>query len=704
MTPPELLTLRLSEVLAADPFILDIMPTELAASVGIPKNSSHGDYAFACFPLAKALRKSPAQIAIELAPVLERGLQPSDPFQSVEAIGPYINLRLDVGKQAEYLIQQIIEGDFLAPRRDGSVKVMIEYSQPNTHKSFHVGHIRNVALGHSLVNQFKWHGYNVVAANYIGDEGTHIAKCLWYLERHFKGQIPEVNRGEFLGAQYAKAVELLSLEALTKWPIRRMYAGRVRKVRPHPLEGSWLVVDLDVGDVGEVTVVTAGCTAVGDLVAYAADGAIINDRAVEEVDKKGIMSRGMLCSASEVGQGQSSDIYQLPSDIPVGYSLVEWFRIEAANEPGVTVEELLARRETEVRQVLQRLEAQEPDVHTLWKKTREWSLDSFTEVYEWLGAPFDHVFYESEVSESSKQIVLDAYEKGALEKSQGAIGARLEGLPFFLLLKSDGTGLYSTKDIALAQRKFDEFDIDKSIYVVDQSQSLHFQQVFATLKHLGYERASDSFHLAYGMVVLPSGKMSSRKGTVVLFSDLRKQVIKTIREQYLERFRGNWTDEEIDDTARKVAVATIYYGMLNQSTHKDIVFDLGEWSAPTGRTGPYMLYAVARVRSILRKAVDFRNEEPDYHLLGHETERELLLQMHQFPKITSQALTDYRPQTLCTYAYELARTLNRHNKHCPILKAESSGLREARLQLIDAATRVLDQTLSLLAIESVERM
>ena len=703
MSPRDLLARRLSQVLASEPFSLDMPAADLARSVGVAKDPTHGDYAFACFPLAKALRKSPVQIASDLAPALRDALEDSDPFRSIEATQAYINVRIDAGKHAQRLVGEILAGDRLAPRPVTDTQVMIEYSQPNTHKGFHVGHIRNVALGHSLVNQFRFHGYDVVAANYIGDEGTHIAKCLWYLRNHFEGETPDTNRGEFLGQQYAAAVELLDLSVLTRVPHPNVFSARVVRSEPHPTNDKWQVVDVDTGD-AHPTVVTAGRGFnVGDVVPYAAVGSVMNDRPVGVVDKQGVQSTGMICSSAEIGLGDGRDIHVLDPTTPLGVPLTEWFRIDGQRDAEVSVEALVASRNAEVRAVLQQLEAHEPEMHALWKETRQWSLDAFAEVYAWLGAPFDHDFFESEVSATSKQIILEAYEKGLLEKSQGAIGARLDKLPFFLLLKSDGTGLYSTKDIALAQRKFDQFHIDRSIYVVDQSQSLHFQQVFATLELLGYDKARDCYHLAYGMVVLPDGKMSSRKGNVILFSRLRESVLQAIHAKYMDKFRGDWPDEEIEDTAKKVAIATVYYGMLNQGTLKDIVFDLEAWTEPTGQTGPYMLYAVARVRSILRKAGAERGA-PDWNALGHETESELLLLMERFDEVALQALQDYRPQALCIYAYDLARAMNRHNKHCPVLKAETPGLREARLQLIDAAAQVLDRTLHLLGIDTVERM
>ena len=283
---------------------------------------------------------------------------------------------------------------------------------------------------------------------------------------------------------------------------------------------------------------------------------------------------------------------------PVGVALMEHFRFDDVLPEGVGVREEFERRNREVGEVLQALESKTGEMYDLWQQTKEWSMDEFHEIYKWLEARFDHYFFESEVGEAGKQIVLEYLEKGVLVRSEGAVGADLEayGLPFCLLLKSDGTGLYSTKDIALAQVKFEDFGIDKSVYVVDHSQSLHFQQVFRVLQMMGYQKAELCFHLAYGLVKRPDGKMSSRKGNIILFSELRRQLRQRILDKYLQQFVGQWSDEEIEEAARWVSVATIRYGMLNTDNLNEITFDLEDWVKNTGNTGSYLMYAFARTR------------------------------------------------------------------------------------------------------------
>ncbi|MEM7263862.1 MAG: arginine--tRNA ligase, partial [Planctomycetota bacterium] len=294
--------------------------------------------------------------------------------------------------------------------------------------------------------------------------------------------------------------------------------------------------------------------------------------------------------------------------------------------------------------------------------------------------------------------------------SEGAVGARLEehGLPFFLLLRSNGTGLYSTKDIALAQRKFEEFKIDRSVYVVDVRQSLHFQQVFKTLELMGYEKAKDCFHLAYGFVLLPEGEMSSRTGNVILFSELRRRLVEKIRQDFLDD--KDWPEEEKADAARAIALASIKYGMLNQDNVKNIVFDLDAWTNATGNTGPYLLYAYTRTRSIRQKLADQgllegrEDHPPDWSLLSHEREKEVLRQLDEFPELAARAAREYQPKLVCIYLYDLCKNFSRMYQHCPVNQADTPELRFARLELFEATGVVIRDGLELLGIRTIERM
>ena len=200
-------------------------------------------------------------------------------------------------------------------------------------------------------------------------------------------------------------------------------------------------------------------------------------------------------------------------------------------------------------------------------------------VYEWADVKFDSWYWESDVDASSVKLINEYYEKGLFVKDDGAIGIDLkaEKLGFCLLLKSDGTGLYATKDLELARRKFIDHKVEKSIYIVDNRQSLHFKQVFKTLEKMGFDNAKNCYHLQYEMVELSDGAMSSRKGNIVALQELIDQMVNTIKNHHLEKYKNDWSDAEIDSVANIVASGAIKYGMTRVDSNKKIIFDMDEW-------------------------------------------------------------------------------------------------------------------------------
>lgn len=684
---------------------VELSSEDVLRKIETPKDTSKGDLAFPCFILAKSLKKAPPMIAAELLPKIETAIEGISSLEKVVAVGPYLNFFVAKAHLAQIIVD-INQQDFLNAEKDCGQKVMIEYSQPNTHKAFHVGHMRNVALGDSLSKLYAYAGFNVTAVNYIGDEGTHIAKCLWAYKNSPDEKVPETRKGEFLGKLYAKADELLDLSLLTEYPYPNFLSAKVSAIQEHSEEKKWKVVTLELGESQAQVVCGGSGYEVGDTVVYAPPGSKLGGRLVQDKDMKGVMSAGCICSENELNiTDDQNQIFRLPEGVALGVEVTELGKKDSVGSE-INVSELWKQRHSEVSEVLKQLEDKTSDIQSLWTETKNWSMEDFKEIYSWVGAHFDHYFYESEVGEDGKEAVMKAYEEGKLIKSEGAIGADLEKekLGFFMLLKSDGTGLYSTKDISLAKKKFDDYKIDRSIYVVGFEQSLHFKQVFKTLELLGYEKAKDCFHLSYGLVMLPSGKMSSRKGNVITFSQLQDQLVTHITENYLQKHEGDWEAQEIETAARKIAVATIRYGMLNQDNTKTIIFDLDAWTAITGNTGPYLLYAYARTQSVLRKGQDVNRSKLDLSLLTTEDEKVLLTDLSQFKTVVTRCVEQNKPQTMCIYLYQLCKNFSRFFENCPVLKAESEALQATRLELTQATGAVLKQGLALLGIETLDRM
>jgi arginyl-tRNA synthetase len=684
-----------------------------------PKDSSHGDLAFPCFQLARVLKKSPPAIAADLATKLSALIATENEIQRVVAIGPYINFVLNKASLAASLIPSIVSGDFLKARPAKAERVMIEYGNVNTHKSFHVGHIRNAALGDTLARLFEWNGFSTVRANYLGDEGTHVAKCIWYLKSHPERKIPESNRLEFLGEAYTLATNQLDIGSYSRVELKGVRTARVEKIEPHPTSDEWLVVTLKTTE-GSVPVVTQKKNGIdltpGAIVPHAPPGVALGSRQITVADRKGIQSVGLMLGEEELGIGKENKVLQLTisDDLlranpeGIGIDLVEVFRIEGALSREQAILPTLQKWNQEVSAVLRQLESNDPAMKDLWLKTRQWSMDELKEIFAWLNCSFDHYFFESEYGESSKDLVRDFHSKGIFIESQGAVGADLskDGLGFCVLIKRDGTALYATRDVALARRKFEEFKIDRSIYVVDAAQTLHFQQVFRCLELMGYEQVKKCFHCSYAQVVLPDGKMSSRKGNVILMSALKERLLSKINSEFLDKYKGDWPESERAEAARRIALATMRYGMLNLDNNSLVVFDMDAWTSKTGNTGPYMMYAYARTRSILRELgiekLDLSSVA--WECLTHETEVEVLRFINEYHSIVQAACDRYSPHMLCSYVYELAKKFSRMYQSCSVLHAESDDLKLARAGLVAASGLVIQHGLSLLGIETVERM
>jgi arginyl-tRNA synthetase len=510
-----------------------------------------------------------------------------------------------------------------------------------------------------------------------------------------------------LGSLYREADISLDFSLLTQYPHPGLLTAEVISFTEHLENEKWKVVQLQVG-IEQYQVICGGKDyEVGSYVAYAPPGTKVAGRLVEGKDMLGVKSEGMICSETELNLGKDRDkIHCFEGEVKSGISLTEFGRVDGALAPEIPVVDEMNLRLNQVSSVLKQLEDKSSPIQNLWKETRQWSLDDFKDIYNWIDCRFDHYFFESEVGDEGKNIVLKALDEGLLQQSEGTVGADLseDKLGYLMLLKSDGTGLYATKDIALAKRKFEEFKIDRSIYVVDYSQSLHFSQVFKCLEKLGYPQAKKCYHLAYGQVTLPEGKMSSRKGTVVYFSQLKNELTQHIKAEHLKKHEDNWSTSEIDDAARKIAIATIKYGMLNQDNIKNIVFDMNEWTSLSGNTGPYLLYAYARTQSIQRKVGKIENQTFQGELLTQAEERALLTALSNFKAQVQRSIEQNKPQLICIYLYNLSRDFSRMFENCPVAKAENEALKYSRLMLVKSTGLVLKQGLSLLGIKTLEQM
>jgi len=388
-----------------------------------------------------------------------------------------------------------------------------------------------------------------------------------------------------------------------------------------------------------------------------------------------------------------------------------------------------ARREAydaERREMLRKWEAHDPYVRELWNILREWALDEFRDVLRMMDVNMDVWFFESEANELGKAIVDELIAKDIAEdeRLQGGpvivkidekLGLAKEKYRTMVILRSDGSALYSTNDLALAKQKFEKYHVDRSIYVVDFRQELHFQQVFKILELWGFPQAAKCYHLSYGYVTLPEGAMSARRGRVVLFKEVYDEAVKRVLAVESER-SGNIPEEQRVKIAEQIGLGALVYSILSVDNHKHIVFDINEALSFDGRTGPYIQNAHVRANSILKKSKvesdvlsrskgqtsDVGRSTFDYELTKNEIE--LIEQISRFPVTVQQAANEYRPLVMAAYAYDLANAFHSFYHAVPVLQSEDENIKNDRLLLVTAAKQTIANALRLLDIQAPDVM
>ncbi|MDE0119881.1 MAG: arginine--tRNA ligase [Bdellovibrionales bacterium] len=367
------------------------------------------------------------------------------------------------------------------------------------------------------------------------------------------------------------------------------------------------------------------------------------------------------------------------------------------------------KNKKQVTHILQQLQKKQGEFYDLWQETRLWSQDLMNEVYQWAGTEFDHWYWESEMDASSIKWVKKLLEQGKLQLSESAVGMDLgETLGFCLLLKSDGNGLYATKDLYLAKKKFEDHKPAKNIYVVDQRQEAHFQQVFKVLENIGLpELAKKSSHLKYNFVELKTGAMSSRAGNIIPIMNLIDTMTDYIKDHFLNKYQGEWSDEKIKHTAYILAQGAIKYGMNEQDLNKKIVFDMKEWLKLDGRSGPYIQYAHARACSLLKKlnsSTEDKGIKINMQSLSSPEEWDLILHLSWFSLTMEKCAWQMKTSPICHYLFELAQKFSRFYQNCPIGSLHNKEQKHFRLFLVQVVRRTLEEGLSILSIPAPEQM
>lgn len=369
------------------------------------------------------------------------------------------------------------------------------------------------------------------------------------------------------------------------------------------------------------------------------------------------------------------------------------FHDEAEKDPSL---------EEEGRLHFKRLEDGEEEEVRLWKRFRELSLKEFKKVYDMLNVEFDSYAGESFYGDKMDAVVEEIDKKGLLVESNGAKVVMLEdyNMPPCIIKKSDGATIYATRDLATAIYRKNTYDFYKSIYVVGLEQSLHFKQVFTTLKLMGHNWADDCTHIGFGLVRFTDRKLSTRKGEVIFLEDLLKESIDKTLEIINEK---NSELENKEETAKKIGIGAVIFTYLKNNRERDIVFSWDEMLSFDGETGPYVQYSYARGKSILRKAGEIKGDI-DYSKLNSKEEFELVKTLEGFNKSILQSIEKLEPSIVTRYVIEVAKAFNKFYNHNSILNAEDEEIKKARIKLVESTCQVIKNALNLLGIDVVEKM
>ncbi len=509
-------------------------------------------------------------------------------FSRIVAIKGYLNLYFSTAEYVKQVVETVLSqgADFGRGASRGE-QIMVEFSQPNTHKAFHVGHLRSAILGEVLARILEFAGYDVVRSNYIGDIGLHVIRWLWNYMKFHAGETPP--------------------EDTTRW-MGDLYAESIRRLEDNP--------DLEV----------------------------------------------------------------------------------------------------EVRALYGRWDHRDPEVVETWERTRQWSLDGFAEMYKTLGIHFDRYYFPSAEEQPGKRVVDELIKRGIAidERPEGPVIVRIDELlgltkekyRVLVVLRSDGTALYSTEDLALAEHKFSEYpNLLRSIYVVDVRQALHFQQVFKTLEIAGRPWAGRCLHLGYEIVNLPGNvTMASREGTVVLLENLLREAVNRARK-VVEDKNPDLSEMQKEAVARAVGHGALKYPMLSRDIAKIVTFDWESALDFNGQAAPYIQYAQVRANSIFRKLGESAGTEQsaDFSYPIDPTEIQLIDIISRFPGEVQRSAAEFKTLLITNIAYEMARAFSDFYNACPVLKAEPP-VRAARLRLVAAARQAMVNALNLLAIEAPDVM
>lgn len=560
-----------------------------------------GEFTFVTFALNKQLKSNPENIANAIGNKL---LQTNSIVASYNVVKGFLNISLHKNVWTSTL-KSISENKQIGQLNSNGKKVMVEYCGPNTNKPLHLGHVRNILIGKSVINILQAAGYDVIKANIINDKGVHICKSMYAWIKNGNGSTPEsthMKGDHFVGKYYVEFDKILKAEIAQ----------------------------------------------------------LIQEGKTEEEAKK-----------------------EAPCMKAVQEMLVKW-------------------------------ENNDEYTRNIWQMMNAWVYEGFEQTYKKLGATFDVVYYESETYTLGKEICENAEKEGIFfRKPDNSLWINLEdvGLDQKLVLRNDGTSVYITQDIATAILRHQKFNIENIIYVVGNEQDYHFKVLKEILKKMGFSTLGNGIHhLSYGMVDLPSGKMKSREGTVVDADDLIDEMIETAKQKTIEKQSEQgvqaFEHDEQEALYNKLGMAAMKFFLLKVNPQKRLLFNPAESIDLQGFTGPFIQYTFTRIQSILRniKSQKIYTTHTFENVELHDLELEHIKLLNEYENVILKAANNYDPSEIANYSFNVAKHYNKLYAELSVSKENDESKRSLRILLSEITADILQKSLALLGIETVERM
>lgn len=598
-----------------------------------------GDLTLVTFPFVKMLKTSPEAAGEKIGTFLKAELSEISSFNVIKGFLNFVLTDNYFLTELETISETSNYGFAQAP---SGLTYMVEYSSPNTNKPLHLGHLRNNFLGYSVSQILKANGHGVVKTQIINDRGIHICKSMLAWDRF----APTDKNGQ---KETPKTAGIKGDHFVGKYYIE--FENQLTK-EAFEIAESWKENNYEG----------------------------VDEEAKSELKK-------LFLALDNCDKNDEKKLLGIKRKI-AGFSKNETTLLRDAQE------------------LLVKWEAKDPQTYLMWSTMNSWVYEGFEATYKRMGVDFDKLYYESDTYLIGKDHVLAGLKKGDFyKKEDGSLWVDLtkEGLDEKLLLRGDGTAVYMTQDIGTAIDRFEDYpSLNGIVYTVGNEQDYHFQVLFLILKKLGYEWADSCYHLSYGMVDLPDGKMKSREGKVVDADELMDEVVNMAKESTQERGHlDGMSEAEREQLYEMIGLGGLKYFLLKVDPHKRMKFNPDESIELNGNTGPFIQYAHARIQSLLEK-VKTRNKVESLSLGIHE--KELVKLLCEYPSVVSEAGKSHSPALIANYTFELVKMFNSFYQAVPILTEEDESIKETRLVICESIGKVIASAMGLLGINVPNRM